>query len=47
MKKKIHNDVIEYDTIVSSLGAAFNIYLPTFLYISFKCKPKCVWRKHY
>ena len=46
-EKKIHNDIIEYDTIVSSLGAAFNIYLPTFLYISFKCKQECVWRKHY
>ena len=27
MEKKIHNDVIKYDTIVTSKGAAFNINL--------------------
>ena len=40
--KKIHNDVIGYDTIVTSNCAAFNIYLHTFLYISFKCKQECM-----
>ena len=40
--KKIHNDVIGYDTIVTSNCAAFNTYLHTFLYISFKCKQECM-----
>ena len=28
--KKIYNDVIEYDTIVTSKGAAFNIYISSY-----------------
>ena len=32
--KKIHNDVIEYDTIVTSKDAAFNMYIYISSYFS-------------